>query len=47
LTTVIAMAVAATMPGEIKMAGIALSLAAALLLALQPEETPKVEAPYV
>lgn len=47
LTTVIAMAVAATMPGEIKMIGIGLSLAAALLLALQPEEAPKIETPYV
>jgi drug/metabolite transporter (DMT)-like permease len=47
LTTVIAMAVASAMPGEIKMAGIALSLAAALLLALQPEEAaPEIEAPY-
>ncbi|MET3107794.1 putative membrane protein [Oxalobacteraceae bacterium GrIS 2.11] len=47
LTTVIAMAVAATTPGEIKMIGIGLSLAAALLLALQPEEAPKIETPYV
>jgi len=47
LTTVISMALASTMPGETKLVGIALSLAAALLLALQPEEPPKVEAPYV
>ena len=47
LTTVIAMALAATMPGETKLIGIGLSLAAALLLALQPEEAPKVEVPYV
>lgn len=47
LTTVISMALAATMPGNIKLAGIGLSLAAALLLALQPEEAPKVETPYV
>lgn len=38
LTTVIAMVAAATVPGGFKIAGIALSLAAALLLALQPEE---------
>ena len=38
LTTVIAMALATTMPTEIKLMGIVLSLAAALLLALQPEE---------
>jgi drug/metabolite transporter (DMT)-like permease len=47
LTTVIAMALAATVPGGFKLAGIALSLAAALLLALQPEEPQKIEAPYV
>lgn len=41
LTTVIAMAVAATMPGEIKLIGIVLSLLAALMLALQPEEPAK------
>ena len=38
LTTVIAVALAATVPGGFKLAGIGLSLAAALLLALQPEE---------
>ncbi len=38
LTTVIAMALAATMPGGYRLAGIVLSLAAALFLALQPEE---------
>jgi len=38
LTTVIAMALAATLPGPYKLAGIGLSLAAALLLALQPED---------
>ncbi len=47
LTTVISMALASTMPGETKLIGIVLSLAAALLLALQPEESQKVEAPYV
>lgn len=38
LTTVIAVAMAATLPGGVKLAGIALSLAAALCLALQPDE---------
>jgi drug/metabolite transporter (DMT)-like permease len=38
LTAVIAMAVAGTMPGPLKLAGIGLALVAALLLALQPEE---------
>jgi drug/metabolite transporter (DMT)-like permease len=38
LTTVIAMALAATVPGGYKLAGIGLSLAAALLLALQPDD---------
>ena len=47
LTTVISMALVATMPDGIKLTGIILSLAAALLLALQPEESAKVEAPYV
>lgn len=37
LTAVIAMAVAGAMPGPFKMAGVALALLAALLLALQPE----------
>ena len=40
LTTVISVGLAASMPGGFKLAGIALSLAAALLLALQPEEAP-------
>jgi uncharacterized membrane protein len=40
LTTVIAMTVAATLPNGYKLAGIALSLAAALCLALQPDDTP-------
>lgn len=47
LTTVISMLLAANMPGQTKLLGIGLSLAAALLLALQPEEAPAVEAPYV
>lgn len=38
LTTVIAMALAATLPGSYRLAGIALSLAAALFLALQPDD---------
>jgi len=38
LTAVIALAMAGMMPGPFKVAGIALALAAALLLALQPEE---------
>lgn len=40
LTSVISMAGAAALPGSTKMAGIALALLAALLLALQPEESP-------
>ncbi|MEO5933474.1 MAG: EamA family transporter [Duganella sp.] len=40
LTTVIAMALAATLPSGYKLAGIGLSLAAALCLALQPEDAP-------
>jgi drug/metabolite transporter (DMT)-like permease len=39
LTAVIAMVVAGAMPGPFKMAGVALALLAALLLALQPEGT--------
>jgi uncharacterized membrane protein len=39
LTTVIAMTLAGTVPGIYKVAGIALSLAASLLLALQPDDT--------
>jgi drug/metabolite transporter (DMT)-like permease len=38
LTTVISMALAATVPGPYKLAGIGLSLAAALFLALQPDD---------
>ncbi len=38
LTTVISVALAATLPNGFKLAGIGLSLAAALFLALQPEE---------
>ena len=38
LTTVLSVLMAATMPGDAKLLGIGLSLAAALLLALQPEE---------
>jgi drug/metabolite transporter (DMT)-like permease len=38
LTALIAMAVAGSMPGPTKLAGIALALLASLLLALQPEE---------
>jgi drug/metabolite transporter (DMT)-like permease len=40
LTTMISVALAASMPGGFKLAGIVLSLGAALLLALQPEEAP-------
>ncbi|HEX8404155.1 MAG TPA: EamA family transporter [Duganella sp.] len=40
LTTVISMALAATLPSGYKLAGIGLSLAAALCLALQPDDTP-------
>lgn len=39
LTTVIAMAVAGTLPGAYKLAGIVLSLVASLLLALQPDDS--------
>jgi uncharacterized membrane protein len=39
LTTIISVALAATLPNGFKLAGIGLSLAAALFLALQPEET--------
>lgn len=38
LTTIIALTIAGSMPSGFKLAGIALSLCAALLLALQPEE---------
>jgi drug/metabolite transporter (DMT)-like permease len=38
LTTIISLAIAGSMPSDFKLAGIALSLCAALLLALQPEE---------
>jgi drug/metabolite transporter (DMT)-like permease len=38
LTAILALAIAGVMPGPFKMAGIALALIAALLLALQPEE---------
>ncbi|MET0319482.1 MAG: EamA family transporter, partial [Duganella sp.] len=38
LTTVIAMALASTVPTGLRLAGIGLSLAAALLLALQPDD---------
>jgi drug/metabolite transporter (DMT)-like permease len=38
LTAIISLAMAGMMPGPFKLAGIALALAAALLLALQPEE---------
>lgn len=38
LTAIISLALAGVMPGPIKMAGIALALLAALMLALQPEE---------
>lgn len=42
LTTLIALALAGSMPSGYKLAGIALSLCAALLLALQPEESDSV-----
>lgn len=42
LTTVISMALAATLPSGYKLAGIGLSLAAALCLALQPDDTPSI-----
>lgn len=38
LTAILALAMAGMMPGPLKLAGITLALAAALLLALQPEE---------
>ena len=38
LTTIISVAMAATLPNGFKLAGIGLSLAAALFLALQPDE---------
>jgi drug/metabolite transporter (DMT)-like permease len=38
LTAVISLGLAGLIPGPMKLAGIALALAAALLLALQPEE---------
>jgi len=38
LTTVIAMALAASLPTGYRLAGIGLSLAAALFLALQPDD---------
>jgi drug/metabolite transporter (DMT)-like permease len=38
LTTVIAIALAGTLPGGAKLAGIVLSLVAAMLLALQPDD---------
>jgi uncharacterized membrane protein len=41
LTTVLSVLMAATLPGGAKLLGIGLSLAAALLLALQPEEAAK------
>ncbi len=41
LTTVLSVLMAATLPGSAKLLGIGLSLAAALLLALQPEEVVK------
>ncbi len=39
LTTVIAMMLASTVPGDYKLAGVALSLVASLLLALQPDDS--------
>lgn len=44
LTAIISLALAGMMPGPFKLAGIALALAAALLLALQPEEPASVKA---
>jgi len=41
LTTILSVLMAATLPGGAKLLGIGLSLAAALLLALQPEEAAK------
>jgi drug/metabolite transporter (DMT)-like permease len=38
LTAIISLALAGLMPGPFKLAGIALALLAALMLALQPEE---------
>lgn len=43
LTTVISVAIAATMPNGYKLSGIVLSLAAALFLALQPDDSPVVD----
>ena len=43
LTTVISVAIAATMPNGYKLSGIVLSLAAALFLALQPDDSPAVD----
>ena len=43
LTAIISLAMAGMMPGPFKLAGIALALAAALLLALQPEESAPVK----
>lgn len=43
LTAIISLGMAGMMPGPFKLAGIALALAAALLLALQPEEAPAVK----
>jgi drug/metabolite transporter (DMT)-like permease len=43
LTAIISLAMAGMMPGPFKLAGIALALAAALLLALQPEEPASVK----
>jgi drug/metabolite transporter (DMT)-like permease len=43
LTAIISLALAGMMPGPFKLAGIALALAAALLLALQPEEPASVK----
>jgi drug/metabolite transporter (DMT)-like permease len=44
LTACISLALAGLMPGPLKLAGVGLALAAALLLALQPEEPAKVTA---
>lgn len=43
LTTVISVAIAAAMPNGYKLSGIVLSLAAALFLALQPDDSPVVD----
>jgi len=47
LTTVISVAIAATMPNGYKLSGIVLSLAAALFLALQPDDSAAVDSPAV